>query len=597
MLVMALTLLRLLWVVVRLAKPSFDVPKWMHITSKATQGILWLLTLAVPVSALLTLGNVIIWVSGLHAVAAIFHHLVMKDGVLLSMLPPRDGGPATRDQGVSLARRASAKAKTHTWELPLTWETPGFNSMRAVSSHKKLRMPTSITYTMPPGPPSRMWGANHLRHIQHDFLSFISQLQRQYTDIAYLRVLNEEFVHVFHPDWVREVLVDQAHALIRWEHATEVFRMSMGQSVLVTEGSQWQRQRRMLQPGFTPKRVASYAYLMAQATHEALDPLTDQRCVNIDALMTRVTLDVILRTLFGQHQVKDPQPVSDAIQTLSHFGLTQILRPFKWPLWLPVPSVWRARAAIHTLNTLIDQHIELQQTLAQDGGDDLLSMLRLARDPDHPEQGLSPQELHDQTMVMFQAGHETTATALTWWCGLIAQHPEVAQRIHHEVETVLQGQDPTPATLAQMPWLQASLKEAMRLYPPAAILFSRRACQDIRIGPWLIPKGHLISICPSVIQRDPRWFESPDAFRPERFLPDAPDLQRGAWMPFGIGPRVCIGQHFAMLEMGLIAAMLMQRFALKWPQGQAWPKGQMAISLRPATPMVLHLEARPSMRV
>jgi cytochrome P450 len=362
--------------------------------------------------------------------------------------------------------------------------------------------------------------------------------------------------------------------------------------VLVTEGAQWQRQRRMLQPGFTPKRVAGYAALMTQSTHEALSTLaTTTQGIDIEALMTRVTLDVILRTLFGQHQVSDARPVAQAIQTLSHYGMTQLFMPFSWPLWMPLPSVRRARGALHTLNQLIAQHIHAQQVTASDEGDDLLTMLRLARDPDQPSQGLSAQELHDQTMVMFQAGHETTATALTWWCGLIAQHPDVAQRLHDEVDTVLQGQVPTPDTLAQMPWLQASLKEALRLYPPAAVLFTRRTCRPVTIGPWQLPKGHLIALTPYVIQRDARWFEAPDAFQPERFLPQAPNTPRGAWIPFGTGPRVCIGQHFAMLEMGIIAAMLLQRFQLKWPQGAAWSAGDLAFTLRPAAGMVVRLEA------
>jgi cytochrome P450 len=175
---------------------------------------------------------------------------------------------------------------------------------------------------------------------------------------------------------------------------------------------------------------------------------------------------------------------------------------------------------------------------------------------------------------------------------LIAQHPEVAQRLHKEVDAVLQGQPPTPDTLAQMPWLQASLKEALRLYPPAAVLFTRRTCRPVTIGPWQVPKGHLIALTPYVIQRDPRWFEAPEAFQPERFLPEAPDTPRGAWIPFGTGPRVCIGQHFAMLEMGIIAAMLLQRFQLKWPQGAAWPVGDLAFTLRPALGMVVNLERR-----
>lgn len=431
--------------------------------------------------------------------------------------------------------------------------------------------------------------------MRHDYLGFVSGLQRQHADIAHVQIVNEHITHVFHPDWVREVLVDQSDALIRWERATHVFSLAMGQSVLVTEGAQWQRQRRMLQPGFTPKRVAGYAGLMAQSTHEALSTLasapTDQG-IDIDALMTRVTLDVILRTLFGQHQVTDARPVAQAIQTLSHYGVQQLFMPFSWPLWMPWPSVRRARGALHTLNQLIAQHIHAQQTQANDEGDDLLTMLRLARDPDHPNQGLSAQELHDQTMVMFQAGHETTATALTWWCGLIAQHPEVARRLHHEVDSVLQGQTPTPDTLTRMPWLQASLKEALRLYPPAAVLFTRRTCKNVTIGPWHLPKGHLIAFTPYVIGRDARWFEAPEAFRPERFLPEAPDTPRGAWIPFGTGPRVCIGQHFAMLEMGIIAAMMLQRFTLKWPQGAVWPAGEFAFTLRPASAMRLNLELR-----
>ena len=440
-----------------------------------------------------------------------------------------------------------------------------------------------------------LWGLSLLRTMRADYLGYVTRLQNQHPDIAQVQILNEHIVHVFHPDWVRQVLVDQADALIRWERATEVFSISMGQSVLVTEGATWQRQRRMLQPGFTPKRVAGYASLMTSATHDALSALAQRdggQSVDMDALMTDMTLDVILRALFGSHQVRDARPVSQAIQTLSHSGFAEMFKPFSWPLWMPLPSVRKVRHAKQTLDRVIQQHIQAQQSTASDDGHDLLTMLRLARDPENPEQRLSAQELHDQTMVMFQAGHETTATAMTWWSGLIARHPEVAERIHAEVDAVLQGQTPTPATLQQMPWLQASLKEALRLYPPAAILFTRRALKDLQVGPWTVPQGHLLAFTTYVIQRDARWFESPDDFKPERFLPGAPDIPRGVWMPFGTGPRVCIGQHFAMLEMGLIAAMLMQRFRLEWPEGAKWPEGDLAVTLRPAKPIRLKLHER-----
>lgn len=343
------------------------------------------------------------------------------------------------------------------------------------------------------------------------------------------------------------------------------------------------------------KRVAGYVALMTSAAQDAMNALAqgmDTDKVDMDTLMTDMTLDVILRALFGSHQVVDARPIAEAIQTLSHSGFSEMFKPFSWPLWMPLPSVRKVRHAKQELDRLIQQHIQAQTSDVAHVGDDLLSMLRQARDPEQPDLGLSTQELHDQTMVMFQAGHETTATAMTWWSGLIARHPEVAERIHAEVDAVLQGQHPTPDSLARMPWLQASLKEALRLYPPAAILFTRRTCRDVSVGPWAVPQGHLIAFTPYVIQRDARWFESPHAFKPERFLPGAPDVPRGAWMPFGTGPRVCIGQHFAMLEMGLIAAMLMQRFRLAWPEDAAWPEGNLGVTLRPAKAIRLRLHPR-----
>jgi cytochrome P450 len=142
-----------------------------------------------------------------------------------------------------------------------------------------------------------------------------------------------------------------------------------------------------------------------------------------------------------------------------------------------------------------------------------------------------------------------------------------------------------------MPWLQASLKESLRLYPPA-LIFTRMACTDLQIGSITIPKGDLIAMTPYVVHRDPRWYESPEAFRPERFLPGAPEIERGAWIPFGTGPRVCMGQHFAMMEMAVVAAMLLQRFNLVWPTDTPWPHAKMAVSLRPETGMKLMLVPR-----
>jgi cytochrome P450 len=207
---------------------------------------------------------------------------------------------------------------------------------------------------------------------------------------------------------------------------------------------------------------------------------------------------------------------------------------------------------------------------------------------------LAADEVFDQCMVSFQAGHETSATALLWWSHLMAAHPGALQRAHEEVDSALAGREPDAPDLGALPWLGATLKEAMRLYPPVPALMTRRTTRGITLGGHEVPAGALLRVTPWVLQRDRRWFDEPDAFRPERFLPDAAAPPRGAWMPFGTGPRVCIGQHFATLEMTLVAAMLLQRYTLSLPAGAAPPEPVLNVTLRPRGGIRLMLSRRAS---
>ena len=218
-------------------------------------------------------------------------------------------------------------------------------------------------------------------------------------------------------------------------------------------------------------------------------------------------------------------------------------------------------------------------------------MLLALRDESTGE-ALSAQEVFDQCIVSFQAGHETSATTLLWWTLLMAQHPEAALRAQAEVDAVLQGGTPGPEHLAQLPWLGATLKEALRLYPPIAALMSRRTTAPIALGGVPVPQGAMLRITPWVLHRDARWFAEPDRFVPERFLDGAPPIPRGAWIPFGLGPRVCIGQHFAMLEMTLLAAMLLQRYTVRLPVGGAVGAPRFQVTLRPKGTSALWLQRR-----
>jgi cytochrome P450 len=476
-----------------------------------------------------------------------------------------------------------------------------------------------------PGPADRWWGLPHLFGMRRDYLGYSEQLQRDHGDLVRLRLDAERAVELFDPELLRQALVEHADSMVRWARGPEVFAEASGQNVLVTEGATWQRQRRLLMQAFTPRKVAGYAGLMAQATRDALQALPRAGAassagapggvsVDMDAFFSHLTMDVILRTLFGSGARTEPQAAAQAVQTLSEIGFKLMFWPASPPPWLPLPINWRKRRALAVLRRVIEGGMAASALDGRVGSGDghLLAMLRTARDESSGE-GLAEQEVFDQCMISFQAGHETTATALLWWSALMARHPEAAERASAEIDAVMaqagaaapgapapgassrllpdQRPDdlsaPTPEQLARMPWLAATLKEAMRLYPPVAALMTRRATRALRIGAHEIPAQTLIRLTPWVLHRDARWFPEPGQFRPERFMPGAPELPRGAYVPFGVGPRVCLGQHFATLEMGLIAAMLLQRFDLSVPPGvsSALPKPRLHITLRPAAPV------------
>lgn len=457
--------------------------------------------------------------------------------------------------------------------------------------------PPRPAHERPPGPPDRWWGLPLIKPMRADYLGFVRQLQQQYGDISCMRLGRDLGFDLMSPDLVREALVTQAPHLIRWERGIEVFEQAFGQSVLVTEGATWQRQRRMLMPAFTPKRVAGYAGLMTAAGARGLDAVLpagqDRALVTMDQLWTTVAMDVIMRTLFSHAAQDDAEQAAWATQVLSEAAFKEMFWPFTWPDWLPLPGKAAKRRALRTLRSLVRRQIEARKALASSAQppDDLLGRLLALRD-DETGAPLSDDEVFYQCMVSFQAGHETTATALLWWSHLMAEHPEAAARAQAEVDAALGDSTPTADDLPRLPWLTASLKEAMRLYPPAAAIMTRRTTAPLTLGGWAIPKAALLRITPWVLQRDARWFPEPSVFRPERFLPGAPELPRGAWMPFGAGPRVCIGQHFAMLEMTLLAAMLLQRFTLHRVDGAPNPKPVLHVTLRPQQPVQLWLQRR-----
>lgn len=459
----------------------------------------------------------------------------------------------------------------------------------------------------PPGPVEKWCGLPLLRKIQRDYLGTVTALQRGHGDVVATRLGPERVVDLFHPELVREVLLDHAESTVRWERGTEAaFAQRLRKDTPVAEadaggGDSWQRRRRVLTPEFTPKRSEAFARLMVQAARPGLQQVlpseSNRGLVDMEALCSRLTMDVILASLFGLREDDPAREVASteaahALEVLSRTALREMFSPFTLPDWLPLPRKVSKRSATHMLHGLVSEHIEARRRAVMQGaepGEDLLGRLISVRD-EATGTPLSDPELFDLCMIALQAGYENTATALLWWGWLMARHKDAAERAHAEVRVCIGEREPQASDVAGLLWLSATLKEAMRLYPPVAALMSRRAVRDFQLGEWRIASRSMIRLTPWVLHRDPRWFDAPDSFRPERFLPGAQEIMRGAWLPFGVGPRVCLGQHFAMLQMLLLGALLLQHYRLAPAPGAAEPVPTLSVTLRPRDKLWLLLE-------
>jgi cytochrome P450 len=459
-------------------------------------------------------------------------------------------------------------------------------------------LPTSsktATIPRPPGPRDRAFGLRLLADMERDYLGFWRAAQRQYGDTVYMRQGWFHHYGFMHPDQIRETLVDKAHSFIRYEQHIKVMRQLHGQSVMISEGATWQRQRRTLLPAFSTKRFDAYAGQVTAAAAAAFAGLPgDGGTVDAEHTMNMLAMDIILRTMFGSKVQEDTARIEQAIRTLAAIGYAEMYLPFAMPAWAPLPRQAQKRKEQRLLDGLVRSQIRARR--AADGsttGDDLLGMLLAVRDDEDGGRALPDDEIRDQLMTIFLAGHETTATALAWAAWALAADPELAARVTEEVDAVLGPRTPAMADLARLPLLAALVKETLRRYPPVPGVLMRRAVEDVRIGEWLVPKGSLVTLPFFVAQGDARWFAQPARFDPARFLGDAArELPRGAWIPFGAGPRVCIGNSFAAMEMALVLAMLVQRFTLAPAPGQAEPEARMAVTLRPAGGLRLVLRTR-----
>ncbi|HEX5708522.1 MAG TPA: cytochrome P450 [Pyrinomonadaceae bacterium] len=417
------------------------------------------------------------------------------------------------------------------------------------------------TQAHPPGPKSVVPGWQLLTFTR-DPLEFVTRLARTYGDVARFGDSSQNFFLLSHPDFVRDVLVTHNSDFMKSRGLQRAKRL-LGEGLLTSEPPLHRRQRRLAQPAFHKQRVAAYASVMVDyALRHERERWGDGRTLDIAHEMMLLTLAIAGQTLFGTETEAEAEEVGQALSaTMSSF--TRMMMPFAELLdRLPLPSTRRFQQARARLDRVIYRIIEERRASGVDRGD-LLSMLLLAQDEEGDHEGMSDEQLRDEVMTIFLAGHETTANALTWTWYLLSQNPEAEERLHAEVDAVLGDRKPSAEDLPRLPYAEKVLAESMRLYPPAWIL-GRRALKDYEVGGYYVPAGSIVLMSQYVMHRDARYFPDPERFDPERWTPEAKQARpQFSYFPFGGGPRRCIGEGFAWMEATLVLATIARKWRVR----------------------------------
>ncbi len=367
------------------------------------------------------------------------------------------------------------------------------------------------------------------------------------------------------PEHVQSILVEHAYDFDKGIAIHRTFRPAIGDGVFSSEGDFHRHQRKLMSPPFQPRHIASYASIMGHYGEQIQQTWLDGTTIDVNQQMTNLTMSIIGKALFDADFFTEADELGAAmsitLENVSHSLSTLLPPPNSWP----TPRNLRAHKAAKVLRNRIQHFIDERRTNPAERND-FLSILLQARDEDGNP--MSDKQVLAECLTLFGAGHETTATALSWTWYLLCQHPERYQRVQQEVDSVLQGRTPTYDDLARLPYCLQVFKEAMRLYPPA-YAFSRRALRDVKIDGYCVPKGWVVLLAPYTLHRREECFPDPRKFDPERFTPEREkQLPRYAYLPFGAGPRICLGLYFAMMEGQLLLATLAQRVSFSLVPGQ-----------------------------
>jgi cytochrome P450 len=446
----------------------------------------------------------------------------------------------------------------------------------------------------PPGPQGHFLLGN-LRDMSDNPLTFLMRNGLSYGDLVHFHIFGRSAYLANHPDFVKHVLQENYHNYDRDTPDYNALKLVIGDGLLTSDGEFWLRQRRLMQPAFHRRRLATFGGLMAEAAQAMLQrwrPLASQsQPLDIANEMMQLTLGIASQVLFSVDISDEASDFGQAFTTVNRYLTEHYFKsPFPVPIQVPTPANREAQAALEVLNQVVTEVITAHREHPQ-AHDDLLTTLLEARDEETGE-GMDDELIRDQVMTLLLAGHETTAVALSWTWYLLSTHPLVAQRLRAELAQTLGGRAPTIDDLANLPYTNMVIKEAMRLYPPAWVV-ARRAIAEDRLGEYTIPANTYVVMSPYTMHHHPGFWENPEGFDPERFSPErSKDRPSFAYFPFGGGPHLCIGRDMAMQEAPLILATVAQHYRLDLVPGHP-VEMEPLITLRPRGGMLMTLHPQP----
>ena len=421
----------------------------------------------------------------------------------------------------------------------------------------------SAAKRLPPGP-RPLFATSNILAMRRDRCRFLSKLA-QYGDLVYFKLGPQLVFLLNHPDYIRDVLVTHNKNFMKGDGLQRAKRL-LGEGLLTSEGELHMRQRRLMQPAFHRQQIAGYAATMVEYAARMRDGWKEGETLDLAREMTHLTLVIASKTFFDADVDWEANEIGNSfneVLSLFHF----LALPFSQLLEkLPLLVVRRFQSARERLDAKIFRMIDERRRNGGERGD-LLSILIQARDEEGDGTGMSDEQLRDEMMTIFFAGHETAANALTWTWYLLSQNPAVEAKLHQEIGEVLGGRLPTAGDYPNLRYTEMVFAESMRLYPPA-LATQRRALNDYQINEYLIPAGSGVLMSQYLMHRNEKYFPDPLKFDPERWRPEARESRpKFSYFPFGGGPRLCIGEQFAWMEGVLIIATLAQRWKMRLVEG------------------------------